>query len=137
MHHMNVKIFCKEAQGWFILSRVIIISDNELHCCTVSSVLMYQCDKNQAALTKGQVKKRCTSSSCIPHLQQVFSICLENLPALAPVGSAFRRKRQANVWILGIISLHFHTCFNNCIVCWEGISGRCSCSCSYKICKQA
>jgi hypothetical protein len=36
---------------------------------------------NQAAFAKRQRKNRCMSVSGTPHLQQSFSICLENLDA--------------------------------------------------------
>ena len=37
---------------------------------------MNQGSKNQVALTKGQVQKRCASSSTSPDLQQSFPMCV-------------------------------------------------------------
>lgn len=120
-----------------MFSKVRIIWLKEVQFWVTSSVLMYQGAINQADFIKGQVKNRCTSSSCIPHLQQTFLICFEYRPALSPVGSAFRSNRHAKVWILGMISLHFQTCFSSWIVSWESIFGRSSYPWSYITCKQA
>ena len=81
----------------------------EVQFCIIMSVRMNHGCKNQSALAKGQVKNKCKSFSSKPHLQQVLVMCLEKRPALAPVGRAFRRKRQAKVCIRGIMFLFFHT----------------------------
>uniref|UniRef100_A0A8R7USW3 Uncharacterized protein n=1 Tax=Triticum urartu TaxID=4572 RepID=A0A8R7USW3_TRIUA len=73
------------------------------------SVLINQGEQNQAALEKGQRKNMCISSSVLPHLEQFSFMCLENLLALLPVGSALLRSLQANVCTRGAMSLSCQT----------------------------
>jgi hypothetical protein len=71
---------------------------------------------NQAALEKGHVKNKWISSSSKPHRQQSLLMCLENLPARAPVGIAFLRNLQPKVCTLGVICLFFQIWFRRWIV---------------------
>lgn len=56
---------------------------------------------NHAALTKWHVKKRWMPFSSMPHLAQSLLICLEYLPALAPVGMAFLKSLHPKACTLG------------------------------------
>jgi hypothetical protein len=92
-------------------------------------------EENQAIWTKGQVKKRCIPSSSRPHLQQYLLMCCEYFHALAPIGIALLRKRQAKALIRGMIDLFFHTCLGIHFVCCETSLGFGS-HASYISCKQ-
>ena len=109
--------------GWWESSRPCIMWGIEVLFWAKISVLRNQGKLYQAAFEKGQRKKRCISSSSLPHLEHVSIICLEYLRSLLPVGSAFRRSLQAKVWTRDAICFSFHTRLSKSAICGGTVFG--------------
>ena len=102
-HHKKVKRVCTLICGWDESSKAWIISRMVWWLAAKLSVLMYQGLLNHAALEKGHRKNKCISSSTLPQRAQSCLMYFDNLLALLLVGSAFLKRRQTNVWTLGIM----------------------------------
>lgn len=132
MHHIKVRMFGRDACGWFIFRNVIRSWVRELQFRTRIWERINQGVVNQAALAKLHVKNKWISSSSMPYLEHSLLMCLEYFPTLAPVGIAFLSNLHPKAWTRGVICLFFQIWFCSCIV-WGCTCRRLGspCSCKY------
>jgi hypothetical protein len=127
--HKKVYKLVRVNCGWRELSKLWIISGIEWLVAARIPVSINHGEQNHPALEKWQRKKHVHFIFCVVTPEEFSCMCLENLLALLPVGTAFLRSLQAKVCTRGAMCLSCQTWFRRTILCGWTIFYRCLASC--------